>query len=122
MGTLVGIYISDAAAAAIRPVDSADFVPGQGIAGDRYFAGTGKYSPPVQNPSHEVTLVELEQVNEFNAASGTQLRAEELRRNLVTRVLPGLADRAGLRAGIIIGGTARVGDAVAVRPTNEKAR
>lgn len=102
MGTLMGIYLADAAGAPVRRVDEAEFIAGRGIVGDRYFTGLGTYSPVVQKPSHEVTLVELEQVDDFNAAYGSRL--------------------AGLRAGIITGGTARVGDSVALRGEDQQAR
>ena len=153
IGELVHIYVSDAAGAPMRALERAEFVHGQGIAGDRYFAGAGTYSATAQKPSQEVTLVESERIDAFNAAHGTRLRAEDLRRNLVTRgialndlvgaefavggvvlrgirlcepckyiagrtedsVLPGLAHRAGLRAAIVVSGSARVGDAIVVR-------
>lgn len=58
---------------------------GRGIAGDRYFAGQGQFSPAVPDRDHELTLIEIEQVERLNAATGLALRSEELRRNLVTR-------------------------------------
>jgi MOSC domain-containing protein YiiM len=153
MGTLIGIYVADAAGTPMRSTDRADFVAGQGIAGDRYFAGTGTYSPIAKKPSQEVTLIEQEEIDAFNAAHRGTIGAEDLRRNLVTRgialndlvgvefaiggvvlkgirlcepcayiadrtrpdVLPAMAHRAGLRAAVIVPGTARVGDSIAVR-------
>ncbi|MEO8075123.1 MAG: MOSC domain-containing protein [Acidobacteriota bacterium] len=84
MGTLVGIYIADGAGAPMRSVAEAQLVSGRGIVGDRYFEGTGRFSPVVQEPAHEITLVEIEQLTQFNAAHGLTFRPEDLRRNLVT--------------------------------------
>jgi MOSC domain-containing protein YiiM len=153
MGTLIGIYIAERAGGPMRSIGEARLVGGKGIVGDRYFAGTGKFSPAIQDPDHEVTLVEIEQVSQLNAAYGMAVRPEELRRNLATEgirlnelvgaefdvgqvvlrgirlcepcdylagltyreVLPGLAHRAGLRAGIVQGGVVTVRDAIALR-------
>lgn len=151
--TLVGIFVADAAGAPMRPMARAEFVAGRGIAGDRYLLETGTFSPKAKKPSQEVTLVEAEEIDAFNAATGAQLRPEDLRRNLVTRgvrlnglvdaefsigsivlrgirlcepcdylagltsrsILPGLTHRAGLRAAIVVGGVAAVGDAIVAR-------
>lgn len=85
MGIVLGIYIADHAGGPMRSVDEAQVVCGQGIVGDRYFAGAGKFSPAVQDAAHEITLVEVEQVTHFNSAYGTTIRPEDLRRNLVTK-------------------------------------
>lgn len=151
-GTLQGIFIAETAGAPMQSLACAEFIAGRGIAGDRYVAGTGTFSPKAKPPSHEVTLVEAEQIEEFNAATGGALRAEELRRNLITRgvrlnllvgvefsiggvvlkgirlcepcsylagltsdaVLKNLVHRAGLRAAIVSGGAASVGDPIVV--------
>ena len=153
MGTLVGIYVADHAGAPMRSVAGANLVPGKGIEGDRYFGNRGKFSPDVQDPDHEVTLIEIEQIRHFNVSSGLGFGPEDLRRNLVTegvrindlvgrefaigdvvlrgirlcepcdylagmtdrQVLTGLVHRAGLRAGIVRGGTIKVQDTVAAR-------
>ena len=83
-GTLTGIFIADAAGAPMRSIDAAELVSGRGIVGDRYLAGTGTFSPTAKKPSQEVTLLEAEQVDAFNGATGGSLRPEQLRRNLVT--------------------------------------
>ena len=85
MGSLIQICIADAANAPMRSVSEIECVSGQGLAGDRYFAGTGTFSAAAKKPSHEVTLVEAEEIEEFNVQFGTNLEAEDLRRNLVTR-------------------------------------
>ena len=84
-GTLNGIFIADAAGSPMRSMRHAELVAGRGIAGDRYLAERGTFSPTAKKPSQEVTLVAAEEVDAFNAATGLQLRPEDLRRNLVTR-------------------------------------
>lgn len=98
-GSLIQICIADAAGAPMRTVPDAECVAGRGIAGDRYFLGTGTFSPSAKKPSQEVTLVEIEEIERFNAHSGADLPAENLRRNLVTRGI-GLNDLVGRRFAI----------------------
>ena len=85
MGILIGIYVADSAGGPMRSLPEATLVAGRGIVGDRYYSGTGKFSPAVQDPDHELTLVEIEQLTRFNSTHGLSLRPEDLRRNLVTR-------------------------------------
>lgn len=84
MGILLGIYIANRKGGPMRSIDEAQLVSGQGIVGDRHFANAGKFSPAVHDPSHEITLVEIEQVTDFNAVYGLTLHPGDLRRNLVT--------------------------------------
>jgi MOSC domain-containing protein YiiM len=63
----------------------ATLVAGRGIAGDRYFAGAGEFSPAVQDPDHELTLIAIEEVERLNQVAGLSLLPGDLRRNLVTR-------------------------------------
>ena len=84
MGMLVAIYIAERAGGPMRSVDTAELVTGKGIVGDRYFEGTGKWSPAVQSPKNEITLIDAEQIEHFNSTYGTALHPEQLRRNLVT--------------------------------------
>jgi MOSC domain-containing protein YiiM len=103
MATLVGIYVADRAGAPLRSLQDATLVPGKGIEGDRYFASRGKFSPDVQDPDHEVTLIEIEQIRHFNAATGMGYGPEDLRRNLVTE---------GVKLNDLVGREFAVGGAV----------
>jgi hypothetical protein len=85
MGSLIQICIADAAAVPMRTVHEIECVSGRGLAGDRYFEGIGTFSATAKKPSHEVTLVEAEEIEDFNAQFGTKLKPEELRRNFITR-------------------------------------
>jgi MOSC domain-containing protein YiiM len=69
----------------MRSVHEIECVSGRGLAGDRYFAETGTFSATAKKPSHEVTLVEAEKIDDFNRQFGMSLRPEDLRRNLITR-------------------------------------
>lgn len=59
-------------------------VPGRGLEGDRYFNGTGTFSPQPQKPDYEVTLIEREKIEAFAAESGLPFTGSSARRNLVT--------------------------------------
>jgi MOSC domain-containing protein YiiM len=103
MGILLAIYVADHAGGPMRSVEDAQLISGQGIVGDRYFAGTGRFSPAVQDPFHEVTLIEIEQITQFNTAYGLTLGPEDLRRNLITE---------GVDLNALVGSEFNVGSAV----------
>ncbi|MBW2294779.1 MAG: MOSC domain-containing protein [Deltaproteobacteria bacterium] len=114
-GKLLSIYIAKAAGEPMQAIDRAELVSGKGIAGDRYFAGTGEFSPSVQDPDHEVTLIEIEQIRAFNNTENAEdaertsgddaptqpLEASEMRRNLLTE---------GIDLNALVGKTFAVGD------------
>jgi hypothetical protein len=142
-GAVEAILVAPDAESPLRRVDSAQAVPGRGLAGDRYFDGRGTFSSPGQG--YELTLVQADVLEELGLAP------EEARRNVVTRgidlnalvgrrfrigdvecagrrlaepcahlerlsrpgVIRPLVHRAGLRADILVGGTIAVGDSVA---------
>lgn len=84
-GEVVSIHVARTAGAPMRSLEEARLVAHKGIVGDRYHDGTGEFSPEVPDPDHELTLVEIEQVERFNAETGLGLAAGDLRRNVVTR-------------------------------------
>ena len=59
-------------------------VPGLGLEGDRYFDGTGTFSPDPRKPDFELTLIEKEKIEAFARESGLPFTAADARRNLVT--------------------------------------
>jgi len=63
---------------AVRPV------PDSGLESDRYFTGTGTFSPQPQKPDFELTLIEREQIEHFARESGLPFNAASARRNIVT--------------------------------------
>lgn len=84
-GSVIGIYIAQAAGAPLRSLDRAELVAGRGIVGDRYFSGVGKFSPAQPDPDHELTLIEIEEIDRFNAATGLGLAPGAFRRNVITQ-------------------------------------
>jgi MOSC domain-containing protein YiiM len=80
----------------MESVESVRAVPGRGLAGDRYFLGTGVYSPKPSHGGREVTLIEAEAVaalldgvqNAKGHRLGIKLAAAETRRNIATSGVP----------------------------------
>jgi MOSC domain-containing protein YiiM len=80
----------------MESVESVRAVPGRGLAGDRYFLGTGVYSPKPSHGGREVTLIETEAVaalldgvqNAEGHRLGIKLAPAETRRNIATSGVP----------------------------------
>lgn len=91
-GTLLHVHVAAAASATMRALAEALCVAGRGIEGDRYFLGTGTYSPKPE--VREVSLIEQEVLdalarNDPPLQGGpVVLRPEEHRRNLTVRGVP----------------------------------
>ena len=91
-GVLLHIHVAPEGSAAMRSLQEAVCVAGRGIEGDRYFLGTGTYSPKPE--VREITLIEQEvldalQRNDPPLQGGpVLLRPEEHRRNLTVRGVP----------------------------------
>jgi MOSC domain-containing protein YiiM len=95
-GSVVGIHLAPEAGAAMRAVSEVRAVPGKGLEGDRYFLGTGFYSPRPSWGGREVTLIEAETVqalerevvNSDGERQGIVLTAADTRRNIATAGVP----------------------------------
>ncbi len=91
-GTLLHIHICEAASFEMEELAEARCIAGRGIEGDRYFLGTGTYSP--KPDVREVTLFEIETLeamarNDPPLQDGPiELLPEEHRRNLTVRGVP----------------------------------
>ena len=84
-GLLKEILISAAAGERMESIAEAELVSGSGIVGDRYYCGKGTFSERLAGmPDVQVTLIQKEEIDAFNAKSGLNLSAEDFRRNLVT--------------------------------------
>ncbi len=57
-GRLLHIHVAPAASYEMEELHQAQLIAGRGIVGDRYFLGTGTYSP--KPDVREVTLIEVE--------------------------------------------------------------
>lgn len=82
-GRLVSLYIAPEAKAPAQRVDSVRAVPGRGLEGDRYWAGTGAFSR-WPGAVREVTLIEVEALVAAAAEFSVDVEVGQHRRNLVT--------------------------------------
>ena len=98
---VLSIYTAPRAKAPMQVLESVTAVAGKGLEGDRYFRGEGTFSSTVESPSYEVTLIESEMVEAFNARSEVALGPHDFRRNLLTK---------GVSLNTLVGKTFRVGD------------
>ena len=95
-GHVVSLHIAPEASAKMQVVDEARAVPGRGLEGDRYFAGTGFYSSRPSAGGREVTLIEIESVQALDDGVlsargdtlGIKLAAADSRRNIATAGVP----------------------------------
>lgn len=85
-GSLLDIHTCAKGRAPMVSQASATLVAGEGIEGDRYMLGTGKYSefPDIR----EVTLIEAETLEALERDHDVILTPQEHRRNLTTRGVP----------------------------------
>lgn len=92
IGALTHIHIAPAASYEMEALSEAVCVAGRGIEGDRYFLGTGTYSP--KPDVREVTLIEQEALDALNRndpplqEGPLRLMPGDHRRNLTVRGVP----------------------------------
>ena len=101
-GTLDHIHITPAKSGAMRRLDAATLIAGEGIEGDRYLLGTGTYSV-LPGEDRQITLIESEMLARVLEDDGHEITPEMHRRNLTVTGVP-LQHLVGLRF--------RVGEAV----------
>ena len=114
-GTVVSIQIAAKASAPMQSIPDVRAVPGRGLEGDRYFAGTGFYSKKSSYGGREVTLIEIEAVealfggvlNAEGERFGIKLAAADTRRNIATSSVPlnHLVDREFWVGAVLMRGT-----------------
>ena len=83
-GEVVSIHIAAKAGAPMESLTCVEAIAGRGLVGDRYFHGTGYWSKSA-GVSREVTLIEMEAVEEMAREKGIEITPDAARRNLVTR-------------------------------------
>lgn len=67
------------------PIETAALEAGKGLVGDRYFRRVGTFSEKLkENNDWEVTLIESEEIECYNAAHDDTLSAGAFRRNIIT--------------------------------------
>jgi hypothetical protein len=84
MPRVVEILIASSPSAPMERRESIQAVAGRGLEGDRYFSGIGTFSPQTQKPDYEVTLIQKEHLEAFQATSALPFTAKDARRNLVS--------------------------------------
>jgi MOSC domain-containing protein YiiM len=98
--TVTAILISAAPAGPVQAVEIARAIAGRGLEGDRYAAGQGTFSDK-PGTGRQVTLIEAEAIEAYEAESGESLTPAEARRNIVTR---------GVRLNDLVGREFMIGD------------
>lgn len=94
--TVAALCRSPTKSSAMHEVGQIEVVAGSGIVGDHNFGAKQRY------PGQNLTLIEAEEVEAFNARAGKQLLATDPRRNIVTR---------GVRLNDLVGKTFIIGTA-----------
>ncbi|MFC3692492.1 MOSC domain-containing protein [Chenggangzhangella methanolivorans] len=91
-GVLLNIHVAPAASYEMEELEEAQCVAGRGIVGDRYYLGTGTYSP--KPDAREVTLIEQEALDALSRndpplqGGSIALAPGDHRRNLTVRGVP----------------------------------
>jgi MOSC domain-containing protein YiiM len=83
-GFVVSLHIAPTGAGVIQNCDQVEAIAGQGLEGDRYFAGIGTYSHDPGSGRH-VTLIEIEAIEGLKRDYGIDIAPGKSRRNIVTR-------------------------------------
>lgn len=99
-GTVEQIFIADSGSEPMESVERVEAVEQGGLRGDRYFEGTGYYSGIDEC---QVTLIEVEAIEEIKDEFDIDLTDGRHRRNVVVR---------GVSVHDLLGERFRVGDAV----------
>jgi MOSC domain-containing protein YiiM len=85
MARVFEIYTAPTAGTDLPSIPEAVFESGRGIVGDRYHAQTGTFSEKLKDKGDwQATLIELEEIERFNATFNACLTPGSFRRNIVT--------------------------------------
>jgi MOSC domain-containing protein YiiM len=85
-GTVEAIAIAEMASGPMRLVEEAQALAGRGLAGDRYAAKAGTFTPRGGTGyGYDLTLIQAEVLDELVLAGDRRLGYAEARRNVVTR-------------------------------------
>jgi MOSC domain-containing protein YiiM len=101
-GTVEAIAIAATAGGPMRLVEEVQALAGRGLAGDRYAAKAGTFTPPGgTGAGYDLTLIQAEVLDELVLAGDRQLGYAEARRNLITR---------GINLNSLVGRRFRIGE------------
>ena len=87
MGKVLKIGISENKSNKIVNVNKVEAIKGKGLLGEKHFKENN-------NKRIQITLIEIENINHYNKISGTQIRAINFLRNIVTE---------GIRLNVLVG-------------------
>ena len=83
-GKIVNLLISKSVESSMLNVNQIVLEVGKGIFGDRYYNQEGTFSNKGKiEPDRDVTLIEIEKINQLNEEHNLNLTAEDFRRNIV---------------------------------------
>ena len=85
--TIRSIFLAPVSGSPMIAVDTAELVCGEGIVGDRYYVGVGKFSEKLKaggKGDWQITLIESEEIDNFVASESLSLGHGDFRRNIVT--------------------------------------
>ena len=101
-GKVYAIYSTAVGGKPLIPLEQGVLETGRGLVGDRYYLGTGTLSKRLIGKSGvDITLIESEEIEQFNHTHNLSIGVGELRRNIVT---------SGVRLNDLIGVTFSVGN------------
>jgi MOSC domain-containing protein YiiM len=102
-GVVIDILNAGQAGDVLVSHESAQLEAGKGLVGDRYYLSKGTFSEKLDGtPEVEVTLIEQEEIDEFNNNAGHSYTGKDFRRNIVTE---------GIRLNDLVGKSFNVGAA-----------
>jgi len=82
-GKIVNLFISQSIESSMKKVNQIVLKEKKGIFGDRYYNQEGTFSNKGKiEPDRDVTLIEIEKINEFNNEFNQNITDEDLRRNI----------------------------------------
>ena len=83
-GKIVKLLISKSIESSMQNVNQVILEVGKGIFGDRYYNQEGTFSNKGKiEPDRDVSLIEIEKINELNEKYDLNITPEDLRRNIV---------------------------------------
>lgn len=96
---IVEIHIAPTAGASMQSILTAELEANKGIIGDRYYLHSGTFSEKLVakgDADWHVTLIEMEEIDQFNKTTEHKFSYGDFRRNIITRGI-GLNALAGTR-------------------------
>jgi MOSC domain-containing protein YiiM len=100
-GVVDGLYRARASGEPMEALEQALLLQGEGVEGDRYSSGEGRFSAPGRS-GQAVTLIEAEAIEALREEHGIVLGPGDARRNVVTR---------GINLNLLLGERFRLGAA-----------